>query len=94
MGESKAYDDLLEMALRDPDVEFRRLAAIRLTGLEGDGSTEAMFELYKRSDDPEVKAMVIYTFCRISEIKPLTKIALSEDRSLNFGTGRCRVSNG
>jgi beta-lactamase regulating signal transducer with metallopeptidase domain len=78
LGDNKAYDDLIEMALRNPDAELRRLAAIRLTELEGDGSTDAMVELYNQTDDPEVKQMVIETLARISEIEPLTKIALSD----------------
>ena len=77
LGESRAYKDLIELVLRDPDEELRRLAAIRLTELEGDGSTAAMLELYDKSGDPVVKMMVIDTLGRISEIEPLTKIALS-----------------
>jgi len=78
LGESRAYKDLIELALRDPDEELRRLAAIRLTELEGDGSTAAMLELYDKSGDPVVKMMVVDTLGRISEIEPLTKIALSD----------------
>jgi beta-lactamase regulating signal transducer with metallopeptidase domain len=78
LGDSKAFSDLIEIALRNPDEELRRLAAVRLTELEGDGSTDAMVELYKKTDDPEVKQMVIDTLSRISEIEPLTKIALSD----------------
>ncbi|MGH9835038.1 MAG: M56 family metallopeptidase, partial [Blastocatellia bacterium] len=78
LGDGKAYGDLIEMALRNPDAELRRLAAIRLTEMEGDGSTDAMVELYNKTDDSEVKQMVIETLGRISEIEPLTKIALSD----------------
>jgi len=78
LGDNKAYSDLIEIGLRNPDTELRRLAAIQLTELEGDGSTDAMVELYWMTDDPEVKAMVIETLARISEIEPLTKIALSD----------------
>src|SRR6266542_848692 len=78
LGERKAFDELIDMAVRDPDAEMRRLAAIQLTELEGDGSTEAMFDLFNKSNDPEVKAMVIDTLAWISEIEPLTKIALSD----------------
>src|SRR5215468_2890494 len=81
LGDRKAFDDLIEMALRNPDAEMRRLAAIQLMGLEGDGSTEAMFDLYNKSNDPEVKTMVIDTLGRISEIEPLTKIALNDPSS-------------
>jgi beta-lactamase regulating signal transducer with metallopeptidase domain len=78
LGDNKAYAELTKMALHHPDAELRRLAAIRITELEGDGSTEAMVELYNQTDDPEVKQMVIDTLGRISEIEPLTKIALSD----------------
>jgi len=78
LGDGKAYGDLIEMALRNPDAELRRLAAIRLTEMEGDGSTDAMVELYNKTDDPEVKRMVVETLARNSEIEPLTKIALSD----------------
>src|SRR5262249_48070760 len=78
MGAIKAHDDLIEMALRNPDAELRRLAAIKLTEIEGDGSTRAMVELYNKSDEPEVKTMVIDALGRISEIEPLTNIALSD----------------
>jgi ketosteroid isomerase-like protein len=66
------------MAAQNPDALLRRLAAIRLTELEGDGSTAAMLKLYHQSDDPEVKRLVIDTLGRISEIGPLTNIALSD----------------
>jgi hypothetical protein len=78
LGDSKAFNDLIEIALRNPDAELRRLAAIQLIGLEGDGSAAAMFELYNKSDDPEVKGMVIDAFGWISEIELLTKIALND----------------
>ncbi|HEU0185301.1 MAG TPA: DUF4440 domain-containing protein, partial [Blastocatellia bacterium] len=78
LGDSRAFDDLIEMAVRNPDEETRRLAAIQLLKLEGDGSVEAMFKLYNKSSDPDIKAMVIDTLWWISEIEPLTKIALSE----------------
>ncbi len=78
LGDGKAFNDLIEIALRNPDAEMRRLAAIQLIGLEGAGSEEAMFELYNKSNDPEVKGMVIDTFGWISEIEPLTKIALAD----------------
>jgi beta-lactamase regulating signal transducer with metallopeptidase domain len=78
LGDSKAFNDLIEIALRSPDPEMSRLAAIQLIGLEGDGTTEAMFELYNKTNDPEVKGMVIDTFGRISEIEPLTNIALND----------------
>ncbi|MCI0524391.1 MAG: HEAT repeat domain-containing protein, partial [Acidobacteria bacterium] len=78
LGDNKAYAELTKMALHHPDAELRRLAAIRITEMEGDGSTDAMVELYNKTDDPEVKQMVIDTLGRISEIEPLTKIALSD----------------
>src|SRR5262249_58126222 len=63
------------------DPELRRLAAVQLTEIEGDGSTAAMVELYSQTDDPEVKTLVIDTLARISEIEPLTVIALSDSNS-------------
>ena len=83
LGDDKAYASLIEMALRNTDPELRRLAAVRLTELEGDGSTAAMVELYKQSDDLEVKIMLIETFARRSEMEPLTNIALSDPGDQN-----------
>jgi len=77
MGERKAFDELIEMSLHNPDPEMRRLAAVQLTQLEGDGSTQAMVDLYNKTDDPQVKIMVTDTLARISEIEPLIRIALS-----------------
>jgi beta-lactamase regulating signal transducer with metallopeptidase domain len=77
MGERKAFDDLIEISLHSPDPEMRRLAAVQLTQLEGDGSTQAMVDLYGKTDDPQVKIMLIDALARISEIEPLTQIALS-----------------
>lgn len=78
LGDNKDYNGLIEMALRTPDAELRRLAAIQVTELEGDGSTDAMVDLYWQTNDPEVQQMIIETFARIGEIEPLTKIALSD----------------
>jgi beta-lactamase regulating signal transducer with metallopeptidase domain len=77
MGERKAFDDLIEMALHNLDPEMRRLAVVQLTELEGDGSTQAMVDLYNKTDDFQVRIMVIDTLARISEIEPLTRIASS-----------------
>jgi beta-lactamase regulating signal transducer with metallopeptidase domain len=77
LGERKAFDDLIEMSLHSPDPEMRRLAVVQLTQLEGDGSTQAMIDLYNKTDDAQVKIMVTDTLARISEIEPLTKIALT-----------------
>ncbi|MBS1786650.1 MAG: DUF4440 domain-containing protein [Acidobacteria bacterium] len=78
LGDNKAYNQLIEMALHNPDAELRRLAAIKITEIEGDGSTDAMLELYRKTDDLEVKQMIVETFARTSEIEPLTKIALTD----------------
>ena len=83
LGEDKAFDELIEMALRNPDAELRSLAVTQLTELEGDGSTAAMVELYDKSSEPNVKRVLIETLGRISEIEPLTKIALL-DRSAEY----------
>lgn len=78
LGDNKAYADLIELALHNPDAELQRLAAIRLTEMEGDGSTDAMVELYRKTGDPVVKQIIVETLARVSEIEPLTKIALSD----------------
>ena len=78
LGDEKDYDALIEMALRNYDPELRRLAAVRLTELEGDGSTQAMVQLYSQTQDPEVKTMFIEAFGRSSEMEPLTNIASSD----------------
>ena len=83
LGEDKAFDGLIEMALRNPDAELRDLAVTKLTELEGDGSTAAMVELYDKSSEANVKRVLIETLGRISEIEPLTKIALL-DRSPEY----------
>ena len=69
------------MALRNPDFELRRLAAVQLTELEGDGSTQAMVEIYDQTSDPDVKIMMIDTLARISEMEPLSKIALFDQNA-------------
>jgi hypothetical protein len=66
------------MALKNPDAELRRLAAVRLTELEGDGSTPAMIELYRQTNDPEVKIMLIDKFASSSEMEPLIQIASAD----------------
>ncbi len=83
LGADKAFDELIEMALRNPDAELRGLAVGQLTELEGDGSTAAMVEVYEKSSEPGVKRVLIETLGRISEIEPLTKIALL-DRSAEY----------
>ena len=81
LGEAKAFNDLIAMALTNPDPELRQYAAVQITESEGDGSTPAMVEAYNKSDDPVIKQMVIYALGRIGEIEPLTKIALSDPSS-------------
>ena len=83
LGDDKAFDELIEMALRNPDAELRGLAVIKLIELEGDGSTPAIVELYDKSNEPSIKRVLIETLGRISEIEPLTKIALL-DRSTEY----------
>lgn len=78
MDDSKNFDDLVEVALSNPDPEMRRKALLRLYIMEGDGSLAAMVRLYNKSDDPVVKRMVIDMLARISQIEPLTNIALSD----------------
>lgn len=78
LGDNKAYNELLEIALHNADAELRRLAAIQITEIEGDGSTDVMVDLYWQTEELEVQQMIIETFARLSEIEPLTKIALSD----------------
>lgn len=78
MADSKNFDDLVETALTHPDPTMRQKAVLRLYVMEGDGSTAAMVKLYNRSSEPEVKTMLIDALARISQIEPLTKIALSD----------------
>ena len=78
LGDDKAYGQLIEMALRNPDGELRSLAAVRLTELEGDGSTEALVSLYNQSSEPEVKNMMIDALARASEMEALVTVARSE----------------
>ncbi len=78
LGDRKAFGDLIKMALTNPDAELRRSAVVLLAELEGDGSTAAMVELYNKSNDPEVKHLLISALRRSSEIEPLVKIALSD----------------
>src|SRR5262249_4873701 len=61
MGDSKNFDDLVEMALTNPDPEMRRKAVLRLHILEGDGSTAALVKLYNKSNDPMIRGMVIHS---------------------------------
>ncbi|HEU4388255.1 MAG TPA: M56 family metallopeptidase, partial [Blastocatellia bacterium] len=78
MGDSKAYDDLIDMALRNPDPDLRYKAVLRLTNIEGDGSTGALVQLYGETNDPAVKEIVIHNLGRRSEIEPLAIIARTD----------------
>jgi len=76
--DNKALNDLLEMALRNPDETLRNLARIRLLDSQGEGSVQAMLAFYKQAGDPQNQRRVIDTFGRDGVIEPLTKIALSD----------------
>ena len=78
MGDSKNFDDLVEMALTNPDPEMRQKAVLRLHILEGDGSAAALFKLYNKSNDPMIKRMVIQSLGGRGAKEQLTKIAQSE----------------
>ncbi|HEX5080817.1 MAG TPA: M56 family metallopeptidase, partial [Blastocatellia bacterium] len=78
LRDKKAYDSLLDMALGNPDAELRRLAAIQITEIEGFGGAKMMPLLYEKSDDQEVKAMVIDALSRNGKIGSLTEIALQD----------------
>jgi beta-lactamase regulating signal transducer with metallopeptidase domain len=75
MGDSKAYDDLIDIALNSPDIELRQKAVTRLTTIEGDGSEGALIALYEQTRELAVKEIIIHTFGRRSEIEPLAMIA-------------------
>jgi len=74
--DNKAFDDLIEMALRNPDAELRRLAAVHISEIQVAASAESMFEIYNKSDDQEIKGLMIDTFGRMGEVEMLAKIAL------------------
>lgn len=76
--ENKALNDLLEMALRNPDEMLRRMARRRLLDSQGEGSTQAMLEFYKQTSDPAAKRSVIGALGANGEIGPLMTIALSD----------------
>jgi beta-lactamase regulating signal transducer with metallopeptidase domain len=75
MSDSKNFDDLVETALNSFDHDARRNAVLRLAVLEGDGSTAALVDLYKRSADAEIKRMVIDTLGRRNDGEQLAKLA-------------------
>ena len=76
-GDNKAFDDLIEMALRDPDVELRRLAAIQTHRVgRRRQSRRRCSSFITRAVTRKSKALVIDTFGRISEVELLAKIAL------------------
>lgn len=75
MGDSKNFDDLVEMALTNPDPEMRQKAILRLHILEGDGSTSALFKLYNQSNDPIIKGMVIHSLRSRKASEQLAMIA-------------------
>ena len=83
LGDRKAFAELIEIATQNPAAELRLAAAVRLTQLEGDGSSRAIVELYDQTNEAEVKTILIDALARISEIEPLTRIALS-DQTIEF----------
>jgi beta-lactamase regulating signal transducer with metallopeptidase domain len=76
--DSKNFDDLVEMALTSPDLEIRQKAVLRLYIIEGSGTSAALAEVYKKSNDPAIKRMVIRCFCRRGESEQLATIAQTE----------------
>jgi beta-lactamase regulating signal transducer with metallopeptidase domain len=83
MEDGKNFDDLVELALTSPAPETRKKAVWRLIVMEGPGSTSAMVKLYERSDDLDLKALVIDSLAWRGAIDPLMKIA-SSDSSPEF----------
>jgi beta-lactamase regulating signal transducer with metallopeptidase domain len=76
--DSKNFDDLVEMALTSPDLEIRQKAVLRLYIIEGGGTSAALAEVYKKSNDPAIKGMVIRCFGRRGESEQLATIAQTE----------------
>ncbi|MBO0859600.1 MAG: DUF4440 domain-containing protein [Chloracidobacterium sp.] len=76
--DSKNFDDMVEMALTNPDVETRQKAVLRLYIIEGGGTSAALAEVYKKSKDPAIKRMVIRCFGRRGETEQLAIIAQTE----------------
>jgi beta-lactamase regulating signal transducer with metallopeptidase domain len=76
--DSKNFDDLVEMALTNPDLEIRQKAVLRLYIIEGSGTAAALAEVYKKSNDPAIKGMVIRCFGRRGESEQLAAIAQTE----------------
>ncbi|HKC84337.1 MAG TPA: M56 family metallopeptidase [Blastocatellia bacterium] len=76
--DSKNFDDLVEMALTSPDLEIRQKAILRLYIIEGGGTSAALAEVYKKSNDPAIKGMVIRCFGRRGESEQLATIAQTE----------------
>jgi hypothetical protein len=75
LADKRAFDELLDLAVRDPDPELRRLAVVQITRLRGDGSTLARLNLYQQTTDEKVKTLLIDSLARFNEIEPLVQIA-------------------
>src|SRR5262245_9648553 len=76
--DSKNFDDLVETALTNPDLEIRQKAVLRLYIIEGGGTAAALAEVYKKSNDPAIKGMVIRCFGRRGDAEQLETIAQTE----------------
>jgi beta-lactamase regulating signal transducer with metallopeptidase domain len=76
--DSKNFDDLVEMALTSPDLAMRQNAVLRLYIIEGSGTAAALAKVYKKSNDPAIKGMVIRCFGRRGESEQLATIAQTE----------------
>ena len=59
LAKNKAYDRLIDMALTDPDSGVRQHAYRSLLLIEGDGSTDALIQLYDRAKEAGTKEELI-----------------------------------
>ena len=76
--DSRNFDDLVETALTNPDPGTRQNAVLRLYMVDGSGTAAALAEVYKKSNDPAIKRMVIRCFGQRRETDQLAMIAQTE----------------
>ena len=81
--DSRNFDDLVETALTNPDPGTRQNAVLRLYMVDGSGTAAALADVYKKSNDPAIKGMVIRCFGQRRETEQLATIAQTE-RSPEF----------
>jgi uncharacterized protein len=75
LAANKSFDQLLNLALSDPDAELRRQAVVQLMRLEGDTAIQVRLNLYRQTADAKVKTLLIDNLARTNEIESLMHIA-------------------